>query len=465
MSTSTPPRFTDPRANDIVRGWIVGNGTERIREKFPSFDPRCLQKAEKVIYECARSLELKGIHPDIITITQSLQDSGELSQVGGAEKIVPGHDIDEVVWSSIRSLEDLWQKAQAAKIGSKLTEGFITSEDAIKQLGEIPSASSLDDTETLFEDLGPYLEGEVQQEVPTIGKMWDGKSLFYAGRLNELHAEPSAGKTNVIMAAIRGELEQGRVVVYIDPEDKPLRCTNILRLFGVPDELILSGVKYLWNPTPQKIERAQAWTKKAKPSLVVIDGLAELMASEGSNENEALDVLQFFKSRLRPFQECGAAVVIADHVTKSSENRGQFARGSGAKAGRYDGVSYEVVSGVSYTPDKAGFIKLKIAKDRNGGAGARNQIICEIHFTPGAAGGTIVEFKEPNPEAARPTILMGKITEYLTDKRTANKTELRNLGNHDWIDKAIDLLLKDGLLNLEKSGASNLYSLKQKQES
>jgi len=465
MNASTPTRFTDPRANDIVRGWIVVNGTERIREKFPSFNPNCLQKAERLIFECARSLELKGVHPDIITITQSLMESGQLSQVGGAAKIVPGHDTDEVVWSSLRSLEDCWRKAQTSEIGNKLSEGFITPEEAIRQLEGISSSSSLDDVETLFKDLGPYLEGEVKQEVPTIGKAWEGRSLFYAGRLNELHAEPSVGKTNVFMAAMRGELDQGRQVIFIDPEDNATGFTSRLKKFGFNSDLIRSCVKYLWNPTQADIVRAQNWAKKNSPSLVVIDGLAELMASEGYNEDKALEVLQFFKARLRPFAECGAAVVIADHVTKSAENRGQFARGSGAKAGRYDGVSYEVLGGTGYTPDKAGFIRLKIAKDRNGGAGARGQVVCEIHFTPTEAGVTSVEFKPPNPEANRPTILMEKITKYLTDNGTANKTELRNLGNHEYIDKAIDLLIKDGLLNLQKSGSSHLYSIKQKQES
>jgi hypothetical protein len=418
-----------------------------------------------VIYSHALALENRGEGVNIITLTKSLDDAGQLAEVGGAGAILPGDQTDEVVWAAVRSLEDCWRKVRASEIGSRLTTGFITPEEAIDRLNEISSSSSLVEEGGLFEELGPYLEGEVKQEVPTIGKAWEGRSLFYAGRLNELHAEPSVGKTNVFMAAMRGELDQGRQIIFIDPEDNATGFTSRLRKFGFNPDLIRSGVKYLWDPAPEDIVRAQIWAKTNKPSLVVLDGLAQLIANEGANEDKALDVLQFFRSRLRPFAECGAAVVIADHVTKSSENRGQFARGSGAKAGRYDGVSYEVVGGVSYAPDKAGFVKLKIAKDRNGGAGARGQFVCEIHFTPTDAGLTNVEFKEPNPEAWRPTRIIEDITSYLTNNGTGNKTRLRELGNHDTVDKAIALMLKDGLIIENKTGRENLFSLKHRAQS
>lgn len=201
----------------------------------------------------------------------------------------------------------------------------------------------------LFVDLGPYLDGTAKQEIPTVAEAWPGRCLFYAGRLNEVHAEPGTGKTNVLMVSCVAVLESGGNIVFIDPEDTPKGFATRLLMLGADAEAVRERVHYLHNPTPEEITLAQEWAKEHSPTLVILDGLAESMAAVGASEDKAQEVLSFFRETLRPFTESGAAVVIADHVTKSTEGRGQFARGSGAKAGRYDGVSYEVVTGTQYT--------------------------------------------------------------------------------------------------------------------
>ena len=315
----------------------------------------------------------------------------------------------------------------------------------------------------LFIDLAPYLDGTAKQEVPTIAEAWEGRSLFYAGRLNEIHAEPGTGKTNVLMAAAISELESGGTVLYIDPEDTPKGFATRLLMLGANADQIRERVKYLHNPSPEEIMQAQAWAREAKPTLAILDGLAESMAAVGANEDKAQEVLAFFRENLRPFAEAGAALVIADHVTKSSESRGQFARGSGAKAGRYDGVSYDIVSGKEYTPQQAGFVKLKIAKDRNGGAGPRGKIVAELHFSPGGDGRTIIEFIEPaeraEGEAFRPTAIMDKIRRHLEMFKTATKTELRKLGKSQYVDDAIVIMLKEEEIQMSIVGLSHTFSL------
>jgi len=187
------------------------------------------------------------------------------------------------------------------------------------------------------------------------------------------------------------------------------------------------------------------------------------MAAQGMNEDKAQEVLTFFRDNLRPFAEAGAAVIIADHVTKSTEGRGQFARGSGAKAGRYDGISYEVVTGKAYSPKDEGFVKLKIQKDRNGGAGKRGDIYAELHFTPGIKGRTIISFREPSekPEGPfRPTAIMDKITARLEVIGEASKRELRTLGKSQWVDTALEILLEDGVVKMKEVSGKHLYSLK-----
>lgn len=319
----------------------------------------------------------------------------------------------------------------------------------------------------LFTDLGPYLDGSLEQEIPTVAEAFHGKHLFYAGRLNEVHAEPATGKTNVLIASTLAVIESGGSVLYVDPEDTPRGFTARLLALGAGANEIRDRVKYLHNPTPEEIQSAQVWSRDNKPELVILDGLAESMAAVGMDENKAGDVLLFYRENLRPFAEAGAAVVIADHVTKSTEGRGQFARGSGAKAGRYDGVSYEIVMGRAYTPKVEGFVKLKVAKDRNGGVGPRGMIYAELHFSPGPNGRTITAFREPADKQDgpfRPTQIIHKITDLLSEFGDQNKRSLRTCGKAEWVDLAISILIEEGKISVRKDGCRTLYSLIQGRE-
>ena len=73
--------------------------------------------------------------------------------------------------------------------------------------------------------------------------------------------------------------------------------------------------------------------------------------------------------------------------------------------GRYNGACYEIVLKESYTPTKAGNVRLKISKDRNGGVGAIGATAFELHFAPKDFGGTEVKWALA-PDGFRPTVLM-----------------------------------------------------------
>lgn len=133
--------------------------------------------------------------------------------------------------------------------------------------------------------------------------------------------------------------------------------------------------------------------------------------------------------------------------------------------GHYHGVSYEIILGETYTPAKAGHVRMKVSKDRNGGVGPKGETVAQLHFAPGEDGMTTTEWKEPTPaEAFRPTELMAKIESHLRLHREANKTELRDLGNSDYVDKAINALMQDGRLSKQRRGNSHIYALTPKTE-
>lgn len=316
--------------------------------------------------------------------------------------------------------------------------------------------------ESLFTDLGPFLDGTAEQVLPTVAKVWERRYLFYPEAVNEIHGEPATGKTNALLNAAGLELAHGGRVLYIDPEDTPRRMVARARSLGLSCEAMRVRFHYLHNPAFEEYARAHQWSVENRPTLVVIDGLAEALAAEGKDENSPTDVLGFFRERVRPFAEAGAAVVIADHVTKGAEGRGRWPRGSGAKLGRYDGVSYEILMGEPYTPDKPGFVKLRVSKDRPGGVGAQGVIVAELHFEPGQ-GGTTATWREPEAKGEfRPTAIMDKIVTHLRAYHVATTTDLRTLGKAAYVDLAIRLLLKEGTITLTKEGRKHCYRLAEK---
>lgn len=318
------------------------------------------------------------------------------------------------------------------------------------------------ESSTLFVDLGPFIENGCQPELPSIADVGLEQCLFYAGRMNEIHGEPGTGKSNIAIASSIAVMRSGGTVLYIDPEDTPAGFTRRALQFGAAPEDLVRLCRYLHNPEPDHIAGAHRWAAKERPALVVLDGLAESMAAEGLVEDKAGDVLSFFRERLRPFAEkAGAAVLVSDHVSKSSEDRGRWARGSGAKLGRYDGVSYNLILGEAYSPGHAGSVTLAIAKDRNGGVGRVGEAVAEVHFTPDE-GRTIVSFRRPEGKgsSSRPTAVINKILNHLRASGEASKRDLRTFGKSQCVDHAIEILITEGSIMRTIAGRKHVFSLR-----
>ena len=315
----------------------------------------------------------------------------------------------------------------------------------------------------LFIDLRPFIENGCQPELPTVADVGLAACILYAGRINEIHGEPGTGKSNVAIALSIAVMRHGGTVLFIDPEDTPAGFTRRALQFGASPADLIDRCHYLHNPTPDDVAAVQHWAASHRPTLVVLDGLAESMAAEGLIEDKAGDVLQFFRMRMRPFAEvAGAAVLISDHVAKSSDDRGRWARGSGAKLGRYDGVSYNINLGEAYSPGHAGFVTLAIAKDRNGGVGRVGDAVAEVHFTPGESSQTIVSFRVPEPQSdtLKPLGVMKKIVTLVQECGQVTKADLRKLGKSQTVDRAIELLELEGQLLRSMDGKKHVFTLR-----
>lgn len=313
-----------------------------------------------------------------------------------------------------------------------------------------------------FIDLRPFIENGCEPERPAVADVGLSACMLYAGRINEIHGEPGTGKSNVAIALCISVMKAGGTVLYIDPEDTPAGFTRRNLQFGADPDDLIHRCRYLHNPMPDEISSAQRWAVSCRPQLVVLDGLAESMAAEGLIEDKAGDVLSFFRARLRPFAEdAGSAVLVSDHVAKSAEERGRWARGSGAKLGRYDGVSYNISLVEAYSPGCAGAVRLTVAKDRNGGVGRVGDDIADVHFAPAGGNRTAVSFKKPEEESTvvRPIRTIFRIRQYLEKHEQADKRTLRTLGSAKTIDRTVDFMIAEGSLLLTVEGRKHVYTL------
>jgi hypothetical protein len=289
--------------------------------------------------------------------------------------------------------------------------------------------------------------------------------MLYAGRINEVHGEPGTGKSNIAIALSNAVMKSGGTVLYIDPEDVPAGFTRRSLQLGADPEDLIHRCKYLNDSAASEILLAHHWAAKNRPQLVVIDGMAECMAAAGKNEDKAEDVLQFMQELVRPFAEkSGAAILISDHVTKSWEDRGLWSRGSGAKMGRYDGVSYALTLIDAYSPGQAGSVLLTVAKDRNGGIGVKGKPVVEVHFMPAADNRTSVSFRVPDDQTSsiKPLRTMAKIMELLDECKQATKADLRKLGKSQAVDRAIELLEQEGRILRSKEGKKHVFNVQGK---
>jgi hypothetical protein len=139
-------RFTDPQSDEILKGWICEHGTKQVREEIPDFSKSWLSNATSLIWTACDRIESRGDHPDIITITQELQEAQLLEQVGGVAAVMVGHQSWPVVNSAISKLRTLYQKREDARIGKGLKEGTLTRDDALNQLNSLVEASRGQDT-------------------------------------------------------------------------------------------------------------------------------------------------------------------------------------------------------------------------------------------------------------------------------------------------------------------------------
>lgn len=294
----------------------------------------------------------------------------------------------------------------------------------------------------------------------------DGQALIYSGRVSVFQAEPAAGKSFIALWAALEVLHVGGSVLYIDLEDTDDGLLGRLLALGALPEQLIDRFHLVRPDGPiTELERLDLSIHLAEsnPELVVIDAVAPAMAAEGVDENDNQEVVRWMKRMPRWIaRTSGAAVLIIDHVTKSKEDRGRYARGAGAKLAEIDGAAYELRVLEPFSRSTAGHVAVIVAKDRPGAVGPQGATVAHFHIEP-AGGGSVVKVRLEAPTAdeaeGKPTSAMQALSEAVGRNEGQSTTQLEKLVKfrRTVVTQALNALETNGFVQSERKGNGRIW--------
>ncbi|MGN6253361.1 MAG: AAA family ATPase [Marmoricola sp.] len=294
------------------------------------------------------------------------------------------------------------------------------------------------------------LDGTVTRPEPTVGD-FGGGCLFYAGRINSVHGDSTAGKTWTALVTAAQELEAGNTVAYVDLEDSAAGVVSRLVLdLGVDADAVAARLLYLHPDdrlTPAAAEGLARLLEAQRPSLVVVDSTGEALAVEGANPN-ADEVARWFRQLPRLAVRCGAAVLLLDHATKAGDND-LWPIGSQRKRAAVTGAAYLQKVVVPFGKEQDGKAVLLCAKDRHGNYPLRRRVAA-LQVRGGCislgdeGGGAGAEF--------RPTGTMERVSRQLegvTLPMSGRDVTAAVTGKKAVVAAALDALVREGYVRRE----------------
>jgi len=324
-------------------------------------------------------------------------------------------------------------------------------------------------------DLAAVLDGSWKPPEATVGRRDDGRGLFYPGRMHVIAAEAEAGKTWLALAAAAAELDAGHAVVYLDFEDDEGGIAGRLLTMGVSAEVILGRFAYIRPEHPiggiGGVDLAEA-LGDLRPTLAILDGVTEAMSLHGLELKDNTDVARFGQLLPRRITTAGAAAVLLDHVVKDREARGGYAIGGVHKLNGLNGAMYLMENRDPFGIGRTGRSRLLIRKDRPGslrryGVTAHDGLFWYADLVVNSHG---EEFAEVSLPAAhehgnapfRPTAVMAKVSAALDEAAaglSGNAIETAVGGRRDIVRLALELLISEGCVEVEKRGSANIHKL------
>ena len=320
----------------------------------------------------------------------------------------------------------------------------------------------------------PIAETELaDEEPPSMLRREDGNCLIYSGKINAIFGESESGKTWLALEAIRQELDKNNIVFYIDFEDSARGILNRLKTMRVPTDKF-KFFRYA-NPDtalePGIGELMRTEIMAYLPTLIVVDGVNAAMNLLGLDLEKNKDATEFSQKVLKPLRVGGAGILTIDHVTKSKDNRGNYAIGAQAKRADIDGAAFAVSIAMPFGRGIDGALDILCTKDRPGFVRA----ICPDAKTVGVAnlrslpdGGIAVSISGGTVVISNAEQRMEQVSQFLEAhgyEMNFNdiKRKLREEGNgmgSDMVKMALNALVGTGAITVRNQGQKMLYSHK-----
>lgn len=311
------------------------------------------------------------------------QPSPDVDRVTGEP--LPAHEVDE---NGELDEEDDWKPVDIAEIARQIARGEFEP--------ELPDLLAVDGT-----DLG----------------------LLYPGRTHVIFGPPGGGKTWVALAAVAERLKRGEWVLFVDFEDSAHgTAMRLVRLGVTIEELerfdyrsVATSLAYGWT-TLELSDRPY--------SLAVIDSTGEALAAQGVNPNDDGEVAGWMALvKKLTLRESAPAVLLLDHVPKSTENPHGAPIGSQRKLAAVSGAAYRCDTKTEPAKGTPGLLKLTTTKDRLGHrAKGRAAALVEIEDVLGGDWDRIeVRLRIETPDdrgieaVPNEVVVMLRISEFLAD--------------------------------------------------
>jgi hypothetical protein len=199
---------------------------------------------------------------------------------------------------------------------------------------------------------------------------WLLEETIYEEKIHWLAGEPGDGKTLFMLGLCVQLIAAGQKIMWIDEESGHNQTVFRLAALGVDPDLIDEHFFYYDRPgmtiRPKDLDGLFREAAEIKPGLVIFDSAADMLGQAELDEDSNREVTTWIKTVLDPLKhEYGASSVVIDHVLKSKDNRGGWARGAGAKKSKSD-VLLMSSKDRDFNKDTIGAMSFKVAKDRDG---------------------------------------------------------------------------------------------------
>jgi len=222
----------------------------------------------------------------------------------------------------------------------------------------------------LYVDVEQLMQGGLQLPLPDVLPFSDSFCLFYSSSFNLIYGDTESGKTWLCLAAVTSVLNEGgtATIIDLDHNGAPALIGNLIKL-GVDAETLKEPRRFRLSEPGDRMDLLEVVQDQAvaKPDLVILDSLGEILPLFRANSNSADDFTTVHAEVIKPLTRHGASVLVVDHLAKNADSRSFGPTGTAAKLRATDGIAVRVDAERQFTPGEGGTAKLQVQKDRYGG--------------------------------------------------------------------------------------------------